>query len=287
MSTYFVTLLSVRVRQLCGLCAVFVGLWSLEANAADLFPDANLQGVVRAILKQKQIDKPQIEETDLKTIFFFDGRGKAIADLTGLEKCVNLAEVKLSENQIQDLKPLAELKNIQSLDLTKNRIQDVSPLAGLVKLQYLQLAGNQIAKLDGLERLEALRTLSLSENQIETVTALAGLKKLNSLYLDGNRIVDVKPLSELRGVSSLGLKGNQIQDLTALGQMTDLRYTFLEGNPLADLQPLVESAEKDVAGPQRFAPYWYLYLDVERLTDAGKAQVERLKALGVRVNRRP
>ena len=66
--------------------------------------------------------------------------------------------------------------------------------------------------------------------------------------------------------------------------MTELRYTFLEGNPLKDLSVLVEMARKDVEGDQRFAPYWFLYLDVDSLPDAAKQQVEELKKIGVRVN---
>ena len=262
-------------------------LAALPLSAADLIPDANLQTVLKAVLKQKQIDKPQIEEADLKTIFFLDARGKSISDLTGLEKCVNLAEVRLSENQIQNLQPLAELKNIQSLDLASNRIQDVTPLSGLVKLQYLQLAGNQIEKIEGLAKLENLRTLFLSDNKLTALAPLAGLKKLTSLYLDNNTVADLAPLAELKGLSSLGLKQNRVADLSALGQLTELRYLFLEGNPLGDLQPLVDSAEKDVAGPQRFAPYLFLYLDVDKLPATSQPQVERLKALGVRINRRP
>jgi hypothetical protein len=45
-------------------------------------------------------------------------------------------------------------------------------------------------------------------------------------------------------------------------------------------------ARKDVEGEQRFAPYWFLYLDVDALPEAAKQQVEELKKLGVRVNRK-
>jgi hypothetical protein len=60
----------------------------------------------------------------------------------------------------------------------------------------------------------------------------------------------------------------------------------LEGNPLKDLAPLVEMARADVEGEQRFAPYWFLYLDVESLPDPAKQQVEELRKLGVRINQR-
>jgi hypothetical protein len=64
-----------------------------------------------------------------------------------------------------------------------------------------------------------------------------------------------------------------------------LRFTFLEGNPLTDLAVLVDMSKKDVEGDQRFAPYWRLYLDVGKLPEAAKAQVDELVKLGVRVNK--
>jgi hypothetical protein len=43
-------------------------------------------------------------------------------------------------------------------------------------------------------------------------------------------------------------------------------------------------AKNDVEGPQRFAPYWMLFLDVDALPEAARPQVEELRKLGVRVN---
>src|SRR4051812_36071622 len=39
--------------------------WSTAAQAAAVFPDKNLDVVIREILKKKQIDKPEIDEADL------------------------------------------------------------------------------------------------------------------------------------------------------------------------------------------------------------------------------
>ena len=137
------------------------------------FPDANLDTVIREILKQKQIDKTdkskKITDEDVATIYFLKAPNRGIENLTGLEKCRNLAEVRLTGNKIKDVKPLAECVNIQSLDLAKNQIADVAPLGSLVKLQYLQLEDNQIQKIDGLAALKALGALYLSRNQIESV----------------------------------------------------------------------------------------------------------------------
>ncbi|HEY4263059.1 MAG TPA: hypothetical protein VGM98_23055, partial [Schlesneria sp.] len=113
-------------------------------NAGDVeFPDANLDTVIREILKQKQIDKTdkakKITDEDVATIYFLKAPNRGIENLAGLEKCRNLMEVRLTGNKIKDVKPLEECVNIQSLDLAKNQIVDVAPLGKLVKLQYLQL----------------------------------------------------------------------------------------------------------------------------------------------------
>ena len=262
---------------------------AMKAPAAKkIFPDAKLQAVITAILKKKQAKTDPIQEADLKTIFFLEAPGKEITNLSGLEKCPNLALINLSKNGITDLKPLAGLKNVQSLDLSKNKIADVTPLKGLAKLQYLQLEHNQVAKLDGLGGLKKLSALYLSNNKVASVAPLKGLEKLSSLYLDNNKVADLAPLKGLKWVANLALRNNQVKDVAALGSMTELRYTFLEGNKVTDLGPLVTMAQKDAKGDRRFAPYWNLYVSGNPLSDAAKGgQIAALKKVGVRVDPKP
>jgi hypothetical protein len=254
-----------------------------QTAQAGIFPDQNLEAVIKEILKKKQIDKPEIEEADLKTIFFLEAEKKGIKDLTGLEKCTNLASVKLPGNEIESIQPLADLKNIQTLTLSGNKIVDLAPLGGLVKLQLIDVADNQIEKLDALAGLDNLRTFWAANNKIVSLEPLTKLSKVQSLILDGNQVESLAPLKDVKWLSTLSLRKNKVSDLSPLVGLTDLKYTILNGNPLKDLGPLVEMAKKDVEGEQRFAPYWNVYVDVDSLPDAAKAQVEELKKLGVRV----
>ncbi|MCA8996912.1 MAG: leucine-rich repeat domain-containing protein [Planctomycetaceae bacterium] len=257
------------------------------ATADELFPDENLRTVVKEILKKKQIEKENLEPGDVKTIFFLDARGRGIKDLSGLQHCVNLAEVKLSDNEISDVAPLAECKNIQSLYLSKNKLTSVKPVESLVKIQYLEAEENQITSLEGLAPLTNLRALYIAGNQIADLSPLANAKKLTSLDLNNNQVSDLSPIKDLPWISTLGLKNNKVSDLAPISGYTDLHMTFLEGNPLEDLSVLVEMAKKDVEGPKSFAPFWFLFLDVDSLPDAAKQQVEELKKLGVRINQAP
>lgn len=274
------------IRRIAWLVLVATSVGGRLLPAEELFPDEKLRGVIQAILKQKQINKPSIEEADLKTIYFLEARGQDISSLQGLEKCINLASVDLSHNRITDLTPLAELKNIQTLTLSDNQIENLEPLQKLTRLQYLQLDRNRISSLQGLSELENLRALYLAENQIEALSPLEKLTKLRSLHLDGNRIQDLQPLARLQWLSSLGLRRNQVRDLSPLAGLTELHYTFLEGNPLEDLSVLVEMARKDAEGEQRFAPYWFVYLDADRLPEDRRPQLEQLQKFGVRINQR-
>jgi internalin A len=264
--------------------SVVTALAAGQTASAGIFSDENLEAVIKEILKKKQIDKPEIEEADLKTIFFLEAEKKGIKVLTGLEKCTNLASVKLHGNEIESIQALAELKNIQTLTLSANKISDISPLKGLVKLQLIDVADNQIEKLDDLAGLENLRTFWAANNKIVSLEPLAKLGKIQSLILDGNQVESLAPLKDVKWLSTLRLTNNRVADLSPLVGLTDLKYTFLNGNPVKDLAPLVEMAKKDVEGEQRFAPYWNVFVDVDTLPDAAKAQVEELKKLGVRVN---
>src|SRR5262249_52834539 len=95
------------------LSPIFLG-WSSAAHAASPFPDKNLEAAIREVLKHE----PKVELTDekLQDVYILEASGKDIKDLTGLEKCKNLLQIKLTKNKISDLKPLADLVNLQSLD---------------------------------------------------------------------------------------------------------------------------------------------------------------------------
>jgi Leucine-rich repeat (LRR) protein len=281
------------VLRRLALCALVFGwLGGVSAFAADVaFPDANLDTVIREILKKKQIDKVDkskpITEEDLATIYFLEAPKREIENLSGLEKCRNLALVKLTGNKIKDVTPLAECVNVQSLDLAKNEIADIGPLAKLVKLQYLQLEDNKVAKIDAVAELKALNALYLTRNQVESLAPVAGLPKLVALYVDKNKVSDLSPLKSVKWLERIGLSDNQVKDLSPLADLTELRYTFLSRNQIAEIAPLLEMAKKDLAGEKRFAPYWNIYIGGNPLSDAAKAQLEELTKLVRTVDAKP
>jgi hypothetical protein len=88
---------------------LFVGrVCAADAPAAPpLFPDPKLEAVVRKyVFDKRDTDKPLVE-ADVINISTIEGKGLGVTNLTGLEKCVNLASLDLAKNRVRDLGALA------------------------------------------------------------------------------------------------------------------------------------------------------------------------------------
>src|SRR3954447_9456539 len=140
------------MRQLAALLVLLLPAFA-RADGPGPVPDKNLDAAIKAALPHHKGD---LTDQALGNVFVLDASNKGVTDLTGLEKCPNLAELRLAKNQVVDLKPLAGLKNLQSLNLSGNKIADLAPLAGLTKLQYLEISDNQVADLAPLAKLTEL-----------------------------------------------------------------------------------------------------------------------------------
>ena len=171
-----------------------------------------------------------------------------IAELTGLEYAVNLADLDLSSNDIANLAPLAGLTVLTSLSLSSNEISDVSPLANLTELAYLRLYENHISDVSALANLTALNELYLGANDLSTVSPLRGLTALTWLQLSTNRISDVSPLEGLTALNSLWCNDNLISDISPLSSndgFGERNFINLAANPLS-----IESVETHIPALQ-------------------------------------
>src|SRR5206468_12083215 len=153
----------------------FLVLWSAPALLGDstsdtpVFKDKNLEKAARRFVFEKRDNDQPIVEADVANLSTIQGVGMEITDLSGLEKCVNLASLDLSKNRIRDLTPLKALGKLQYLNLADNQVEDLAPLAGDPALQYLEL----------------------SNNRVKDLTPCAGLTNLASVYLANNQISDI------------------------------------------------------------------------------------------------
>lgn len=67
-----------------------------------------------------------------------------IGDLTGLEHCLNLTRLDLSDNRLENLYELSFLGYLRELYLNQNVIEDLGPLAALTALEILDVRDNEI-----------------------------------------------------------------------------------------------------------------------------------------------
>jgi len=236
-----------------------------EAEQPVHFADANLEAAIREAIG---IGERPIYPSDLEGLTTLDAPGRTIENLAGLEHCINLTDLNLSNNQISDISPLAnltnltrlhlgdwrggnqisdispltDLNNLTELALGNNQISDISPLANLTSLTMLWLYSNQISDISPLASLTSLTLLQLGYNQISDTELLhlTSLTELVSLLLHGNQVSDTSPLVSLISLTHLNLHSNQITDISPLASLTRLTSLDVHSNPISDISPLAD-----------------------------------------------
>ncbi len=185
-------------------------------KSEGLFPDKNLEAVVRDALGQLLLLGEEITTDDLANLATLSAGDSNITDLSGIENCINLSELELSNNNISDFYPLFSLDNLVSLNLENNQISQIPGPCSFFLLVTLNLDGNQISDISSFAPLSNLAILSISDNQITDVSPLASLLNMTRLNLNGNQISDISPLLENSGFGDgdeIYIKGNNL-DLT-------------------------------------------------------------------------
>jgi len=187
--------------------AVQFGKTDLEPSDFPVnFPDPVLDMAIRQAIAKPSGD---IMFSDLQELTAFDSEANGIADLEGLQYCLNLNTLELDFNQFIDISPLAGLINLRELTLGLNKISDISLLAGLVNLIEIDLYQNQISDISPLASLVNLSIIGLSVNQISDISALVSNPGIGSgdwIYLDLNPLSTTScntyiPVLNSRGVA--------------------------------------------------------------------------------------
>jgi Leucine-rich repeat (LRR) protein len=242
-----ITLVLVIVFGLTGLATLSSPV--LADDPVVTFPDPKLEAAIREVKWKPTGD---IHQSDLEKSINLNVAGKGISSLTGLEYCINLATLDLSDNRISNISPLSSLTNLTTLDLSDNRISNISPLSSLTNLTTLDLSDNRISNISPLSSLTNLTTLKLDDNRISNILPLSSLTNLSGLDLWNNRISDISPLSSLTNLTWLELGLNRISDISPLvdniglgeGGGVGLQYNHLDLTPdsqaMNDIQTLLD-----------------------------------------------
>ncbi|XP_075049503.1 leucine-rich repeat-containing protein 9 [Mixophyes fleayi] len=139
--------------------------------------------------------------------------GQNIESISGLESCLLLQELWISECQLTKIEGLENCLHLRKLFLYDNNITTIEALDILTKLEVLWLNGNEIEVIEGLDKLQNLKELNLAGNLIDTIgNCLDPNVCLERLNLSGNKISSFKELtnlSRLANLKDLGLKDPQ------------------------------------------------------------------------------
>lgn len=100
----------------------------------------------------------------------------------------DLYEIELPGMGIQTLDGIEYCLHVERLELSQNNISDIRELEGLLLLQELYLAENNIYDIDTLAHLVHLQIVDISENPIDNATVLFYLDDLKYLNLSGTKI---------------------------------------------------------------------------------------------------
>ncbi len=214
-----------------------------KATETAIFSDEHLKVIIREHLGKKPDE--EITKPELAKLNKVEAINSQIAELSGIQYCSNLQELRLPGNQISDISSLASLSKLSIIDLGRNQISDISPLASLTNLQVLYLHYNQISDISPLSSLTNLTQIKLDGNQISDASPLSHLSDLNWLYLGDNQISDVSPLASLTNLITLELSGNQISDVSPLSSLTNLNKISLARNPISDVPSLIQNPTKE------------------------------------------
>ena len=86
--------------------------------------------------------------------------------LDGVEYCIHVKILDVSNNAISDLENLWDLQNIEELYLANNQIGYIDALSNLIRLRVLDLSGNQVDDISPLFALEHLEYVNLIGNPV-------------------------------------------------------------------------------------------------------------------------
>ena len=205
-------------------------------DAVVTFADANLETVIREAIAKPTGD---IHRSELFGLSELQAQSRGIADLTGLEYCINLHILGLKGNTISDVTPLADLSKLWQLTIEDNNVSDITPLAGLSSLRSLQISSNPISDISVLAELDNLNYLAMIGLGLTDIDTLSSLTNLEYLFLVANYIDDISVVSNFPKLRYAYFNANLIVDLTPLAQLDSLEVVALQYNQVVDISPLV------------------------------------------------
>ena len=125
-----------------------------------------------------------------------------ISDISALAGLTRLTYLDLQNNYIRSIEPLRRVNDLAEVFLSDNDIEDLSPLENR-NLRTLTAAGNRITDLSPLRNSLVMETLDLNLNEgLRDVSVVERMVALKVLRLDGTDVRDLSPLVRNNGLGS-------------------------------------------------------------------------------------
>eukprot|EP00756_Hemistasia_phaeocysticola_P032666 Hpha_TRINITY_DN16421_c2_g8::TRINITY_DN16421_c2_g8_i1::g.159007::m.159007 len=131
--------------------------------------------------------------------------------MQGLEHCVNLRRLNLTDNEITRIEGLESCVLLEELYLESNAISRIENIHHMRCLRRLDLGQNKLSRIEGIDRLPQLTHLSVEDNEIVSLAGVDSCPALMELYAGNNRVDSVREISLLRAAPKLiilDLSGN-------------------------------------------------------------------------------
>jgi hypothetical protein len=169
-----------------------------------VFGDPNLEAEIRTI-----IGRPtgNIFPADMAALTSLNLSGHSISNLTGLEYCINLNTLNLSNNSLSGstcLAPIGALPELVTLNISNNTLTSLDELDGIYTVLYLYASANPtLSDVSTLKDFGPYNVIDLSDCGLTSINiSFTTTLAFSKLYLSGN--VGITDLNLLSNNTNIG-----------------------------------------------------------------------------------
>ena len=146
---------------------------------AETFAQADDERSFYNMIKIREYGRTNIEFPSyyLEDFEEFEMASCGLESLDGVEHCIHIKILDVSNNSLSDLSNLWDLKNLEELYIAHNQIGYIDDVSNLIKLRVLDISENQIDDISPLFELEYLEFVNLMGNPVPHAQIKALQKK--------------------------------------------------------------------------------------------------------------
>lgn len=227
------------------------------------FNDASFEQLIREAL---EIPTGDITDSDMAALTELLGTALNIVDITGIEYCINLVYLDLSDNQITDISKLVENTGFDTddfIDLQGNPLNDQAKNTDVHQLRnrgvYVFIDETEMVVTipntnfetllrDILQKqtgdltnsdLATITRIDIRDGDITDLTGIKYCKNITYINLYRSNITDIAEITGLRKLKEIYFARNSIESISSISGMYQLWAVGIGYNNIADLSPLM------------------------------------------------